>query len=97
MAEAKARDLLDRGQDAITCESVYQLIKQSQLPPQTKHRAAIESADTAVTTLDFRLLVAWRKVWDYDHHQTASCSDQGAHMSSAEAGADVAMGFYDDP
>ena len=53
LAEAKARDLLDRGQDAITCESVYQLIKQSQLPPQTKHRAVIEGDDATVTAWTF--------------------------------------------
>ena len=53
LAEAKARDLLDGGQDAITCESVYQLIKQSQLPPQTKHRAVIEGDDATVTAWTF--------------------------------------------
>ena len=53
MAEAKARDLLDRGQDAITCESVYRLIKQSQLPPQTKHRPVIKSDDATVTAWTF--------------------------------------------
>ncbi|OLP77204.1 hypothetical protein AK812_SmicGene42763 [Symbiodinium microadriaticum] len=68
LAEANVRDHWHRGQDAITCKSVYQLITQSQ-PAASADQASSRHQEGRCYSngLDFWFLVAWRTGAIHEH------------------------------